>query len=156
MKYVYFEYSFIGRCSWWIAGEVFIGSGNGLMISGSRHWSESLLTKIHAAIWHHYSELTHLPLVPYICVNESGQHWFRQWLGAYSVPSHYQNHSGLLFIRPSGTNFDEIQIEIKTFIDKNASEYIVRKMAAIFPRERGVNTHSISGTIFTRPEQINL
>ena len=34
---------------------------------------------------------THLPLVPHICVNESGQHWFRWWLVAYSAPSHYLN-----------------------------------------------------------------
>ena len=30
--------------------------------------------------WHIYeslNELTHLPLVPHICVSESGQHWFR-------------------------------------------------------------------------------
>ena len=35
--------------------------------------------------------LTHLPLVPHICVSELGQHWFRQWLVAYSAPSHYRN-----------------------------------------------------------------
>ena len=35
--------------------------------------------------------LTHLPLVPHICVSESGQHWFRLWLVAYSAPSHYLN-----------------------------------------------------------------
>ena len=31
------------------------------------------------------------PLVPHICVNESGQHWFRLWLDAYPAPSHYLN-----------------------------------------------------------------
>ena len=35
--------------------------------------------------------LTHLPLVPHICVGELGQHRFRQWLVACSVPSHYLN-----------------------------------------------------------------
>ena len=35
--------------------------------------------------------LTHLPLVPHACVSESGQHWFRYWLFAYSLPSHYLN-----------------------------------------------------------------
>ena len=35
--------------------------------------------------------LTHLPLVPHICVSQSGQHWFRKWLFAYSAPSHYLN-----------------------------------------------------------------
>ena len=36
-------------------------------------------------------ELTHLPVVTHICVNESGQHWLRQWCVAYAVPSHYLN-----------------------------------------------------------------
>ena len=35
--------------------------------------------------------LTYLPLVPDICVRESGQHWFRWWLVACSAPSHYLN-----------------------------------------------------------------
>ena len=33
--------------------------------------------------------LSHHPLVPHICVSESGQHWFRYWLVTYSAPSHY-------------------------------------------------------------------
>ena len=35
--------------------------------------------------------LTHLPLVPHICVGDLGQHWFQKWLVAYSAPSHYLN-----------------------------------------------------------------
>ena len=35
--------------------------------------------------------LTHLPLMPHICVSEMGQHWFRLWLLAYLAPSHYLN-----------------------------------------------------------------
>ena len=35
--------------------------------------------------------LTHLPLVPHMCVSESDQYWFRSWFGAYSAPSHYLN-----------------------------------------------------------------
>ena len=35
--------------------------------------------------------LTHLPLVPHICVSELGQHWFRYWLVAYSALHHYLN-----------------------------------------------------------------
>ena len=30
-----------------------------------------------------FTGLTHLPLVPHICISELGQHWFRQWLVAY-------------------------------------------------------------------------
>ena len=33
----------------------------------------------------------HIPLMPHICVSESGQPWFRLWFVAYSVPSHYLN-----------------------------------------------------------------
>ena len=40
--------------------------------------------------------LTHLPLVPHICVNELGHHWFRQWLVACSVPSHCLNQCWLI------------------------------------------------------------
>ena len=35
--------------------------------------------------------LTHFPHVPHICVNELDQHCFKQWLVAYSAPSHYLN-----------------------------------------------------------------
>ena len=35
--------------------------------------------------------LSHLPLVSHMRVRESGQYWFRQWLVAYSAPSHYLN-----------------------------------------------------------------
>ena len=35
--------------------------------------------------------LTHLPPSTTICVNQSGQHWFRQWLVAFWAPSHYLN-----------------------------------------------------------------
>ena len=36
--------------------------------------------------------LTHLPLVPHIWISKLCQHWFIQWLVAYSAPSHYLNH----------------------------------------------------------------
>ena len=35
--------------------------------------------------------LTQLPRVPHLYIGKSGQHWFIQWLVAYSVPSHYLN-----------------------------------------------------------------
>ena len=42
------------------------------------------------------NQLTHLPLVPHICVSELGQDWFRQWLVACSAPSHYPNQCSLI------------------------------------------------------------
>ena len=56
-------------------------------------------------------ELNHLPLVLHIRNSESGQHWFRWWLVAYSVPSHLLNK--LLSIESLGTNFGEIVIKIQ-------------------------------------------
>ena len=60
-------------------------------------------------------KLTDSPLLPHVYVSESGQHWFRQWLVAYSAPSHYLNQCW----------------NTKLFIDENASENIVYEMAAI-------------------------
>ena len=41
----------------------------------------------------------HLPLVPHICVSESGQHWFGWWLVAFSAPGLFLGSAGLLSIR---------------------------------------------------------
>ena len=57
--------------------------------------------------------LTHLLLVPHICVSESGQHWFRWRIVAYSTPSHYLNRCWVIVI--IGTNFSEILINIQNF-----------------------------------------
>ena len=49
--------------------------------------------------------LTHLPLLPHIYVSEIGQHWFRQWLGAFSVPIHYMNQWWLVVNWTPGNKF---------------------------------------------------
>ena len=79
--------------------------------------------------------LPHLPLVPHICVSDLGQHWFRWWLVAYSPPSHYLNHAGLLLLGPLGTNFSEIFIKIQnfSFMKINLKIFSVR-IAAILSR----------------------
>ena len=35
--------------------------------------------------------LTHLPLMPHVCVTALGRYWFGLWLVVFSVPSHYLN-----------------------------------------------------------------
>ena len=84
--------------------------------------------------------LTHLPLVPHMCVSELGQHWFRQWFVAYSAPSHYLNQCWVIVnwtVRNKlQWNFNQ---NIKLFIHENASENIVCEMAAILSRVRWVN-----------------
>ena len=42
--------------------------------------------------------LTLSPLVPYICASQSGQHWFRLWRVADSVPCYYLHNADLLSI----------------------------------------------------------
>ena len=83
---------------------------------------------------------TYLPLVPHICVSESGQHWFRLWRVACSVPSHYLNQC-LVIVNWTLRNklqwiFNQNLIN---FIHENASENIVCEMAAILSRGRWVN-----------------
>ena len=58
--------------------------------------------------------LTHLPLVPHICVNELGRQWFRWWVFACSAPSHYLNQCWLVVNwQPFRNNCSEIWIKIQ-------------------------------------------
>ena len=81
--------------------------------------------------------LTHLPLVSRIWVSESGQHWFRKWLVAYSAPRHYLNQCWVIvnwtLRNKRQWNFNQNE---KKFIHENAPENIVCEMAAILSRER--------------------
>ena len=76
---------------------------------------------------------THLPLVPYICVSESYQHWFRKWLVHYLAPNLDQCwHIVNWTIRSKlQWNFNQ---NTKLFIHENAPEIMVCEMAAIFVR----------------------
>ena len=80
-----------------------------------------------------YRDLTHLPLVPLICVSESGQHWF-----TYSAPSHYLHQCSNIVNWTLGTKFSEILIKIYTF---SFTGNIVCVMASILSRGRWVNVH---------------
>ena len=55
--------------------------------------------------------LTHIPLVPHICVIKSDHHWFRLWFGAFSAPNHYLNQ----FNCTLGNNVQWNLIKIHTF-----------------------------------------
>ena len=59
------------------------------MIDTIHNKSMHILIRLHDADEWQHCNLTHLPLVPQICVAESGKHLFRLWLVAYSAPSHY-------------------------------------------------------------------
>ena len=85
-------------------------------------------------------------LVHHICVIEWGQHWLRQWHVAYSAPSHSLNQCSVIINWTHRTNFSEILVEkIVFFIQENAIENVVCKMAAICVQR----TRHISHTILT-------
>ena len=79
--------------------------------------------------------LIHLPLVPHICVSESGQHWFRQWPFDYSASSHYLNQCRVIV---NWTHVNKLQWNFNQntifFIQETAFENVVCEMAAILSR----------------------
>ena len=87
---------------------------------------------------------THLPLVPHICTSGSGQHWFRKWLVAWSAPSHYLNQCWNVV---NWTLGDKLRWNLNRnshiFIQENAFEHVVWKMAAILSRSQCVKDVSI-------------
>ena len=83
----------------------------------------------------------------YICVDELGQHCFRQWLVAFSAPSHYLNQFWFVVNWTLRSNFLWNSNRNTTlFIDENASDNVVCEMADILSRGKWVNQDS-SGVI---------
>ena len=77
--------------------------------------------------------------MPHICVSESGQHWFRQWLVAFSAPSHYLNQCCVIVNWTLGKKLlGKFNQNIKLSIHENASENIVCERADILSRGRWV------------------
>ena len=87
--------------------------------------------------WFH--ALSHWGLVTHICVVELGHHWFRQWLVACSVPSHYLNQCWNIVnwtVRNKlHWNFNR---NSNIFIQEIAFENVVCKMASILYRPQWV------------------
>ena len=80
------------------------------------------------------------PLVTHICISVSGQHWFSEWLVAYSAPSHYLNQCWLIV---NWTLKNKLQRNsnknTKLFTHENEFENVICEMAAILSRGRWVN-----------------
>ena len=68
----------------------------------------------------------------HVCVGELGHHWFRWWLVAWLVPSHYMNQCLNVV---NWTLRNKLQLNLNwnsfIFIQENAFENVVWKMAAI-------------------------
>ena len=93
------------------------------------------------------------PCTAYICVRESGQHWFRRWLVGCSAPSHYPNQCGFIV---NWTLKNQLQWNFnqntKIFIHENASVNFVCEKTAVLSRVRLVKfsvLYSISCYDFT-------
>ena len=88
----------------------------------------------------HNWPLTHLPLVPHLCVSDSNQHWSRLWLVAYSAPSLYLNQCWVI-VNWNLRNKLQWNLNLNTnlFIHKNVFRNVVCEMASILSRERWVN-----------------
>ena len=103
------------------------------MKSWLNHRSLALFHKTN--LWYHINYLTHLHLVPHICVSELYQHWFRQWLVACSAPSHSLNQCWGIVNWTIGNKLQWNSIKNSNIlIQENAFEDVVREMAAILSR----------------------
>ena len=75
----------------------------------------------------------------------SNQHWFRQWLVAWSAPSHYQNQCWNIVNKTLRNELQWIFCRNSNiFIQENAFESVVCEKAAILSRPQWVNwtTHN--------------
>ena len=80
--------------------------------------------------------LTHLLLVPHICIREPGQHWLRQWLVAYSAPSHCLNQCWPIVNWTPGNKFQwNLNWNSVIFIQENAFENVVCHNGGHFVQE---------------------
>ena len=76
----------------------------------------------------------------HICVSRQNHHWFRKWLGAWSVPSHYLNQCWNIV---NWNLRSKLQWNLKQnsyiFIQENAFENVVWKMSANLSRRKWFN-----------------
>ena len=79
----------------------------------------------------------HLTLVPYIRIHESGKHWFKERLVAYSAPKRRWVNVNWNLRNKLQWSFDQ---NTKCFIQENAYEHVIYEMAVMLSRGRWVKT----------------
>ena len=87
-----------------------------------------------------YAEInsTYCGWVSQICVSELGYRWLRYWL-AFWVPSHYLKRWWLIIDRAHMEKFQSTLFKVKQFHSRNAFEYIVCRLSAIWLSPQYVN-----------------
>ena len=97
-------------------------------ISGAMYAWEKYTQMVAGIQW-----LTHVPLVPHIRVIESGLHSLRQWLVAYSAPSHYLNQRWFIVNWVLRNTFQWTSNQFtKLFIHEIISENLICDMTVKF------------------------
>ena len=101
-------------------------------------------------IRHYHQSLTHWRRATHICVSKLTIIASDNGLSPGRRQAIIWNNAGILSIGPLGTNFSEILVEINTFfIQENAFENVVWKMAAILSRPQCVKL-SRNGRLFAK------
>ena len=104
-------------------------------------WANAGLDYWHVYVSFSLDELTHWGQVTHICVSRLDHHWFRWWLGAWSVPSHYLNQWWKII---NSNLRNKLQWNLKQnsyiFIQENVFENGICEMVAILSWPQCVNT----------------
>ena len=107
-------------CPWWSHANIYMDE---IIMDKEKFWF--LL---------HCSLLTHLPLVPHICIDELGQHWRRTGDKPLSKPV-----LGYCQLDPSEQTSVKFESKFKTFHSRKCIWNIVCQMAVILSRGRWIN-----------------
>ena len=85
--------------------------------------------------------LTHWGGMSHICFSKLYHHWFREWLVAWQVPSHYLNQCWIILNWTHGNKLHwNLNGNLYIFIQENAFENVVREFAVILSRPQCVNS----------------
>ena len=114
------EHSHYLKKCWHISltGPLETNFGQILLESPTFYWRKSIRKYLLPTVSHFILSsmcLTHLPLVPHICISGSGQHASDNGLSPIRHQAIIWTNAGLLSIGPLGTNFSEILIKIQNF-----------------------------------------
>ena len=93
--------------------------------------------------------LTHLTLVPHICVSEMGQHWFRYGLLLNRHQAIIWTNAGLLSNGPLGTNCSEVLIKLQNFPSQKCTwKYSLWKSSHFVQGGDELNDNDLTGSEF--------
>ena len=88
-------------------------------------------------------ELFHWARVIHICFSKLCHHWFTSWFGAWPAPNHYLNQCCNIVNGAIGNKIQwNLNENLYIFVQENAFENVVWKMASILSRPQCVKSAS--------------